>query len=109
MIYEHEQRFDKMWSPAAQRNWVNLTEVLWNGLMLKHLFNGPIELTIPRAARETRAESMIRAFANVCKYRSICEGDGYTWALDRSMKPASATREEEKVVFGAATGPSTLF
>lgn len=69
---------------------------------------GPIELTIPRAARETRAESMIRAFANVCKYRSIREGDGYTWASDGSMKPASATMEEEKVVFGAATGPSTL-
>jgi len=108
VISEYEQCFDKTWSPAARRNWANLTEVLRNGLTLKHLVNRPLELAIPRVAREIRAESLIQALANVCKFRNICEGDGCMWALDGSMKPASATMEEEKVVFGAATGPLTL-
>ena len=108
MISESKWHFDKTWLPAARRNWSNLTEVFRSGLMLKHLVNGPLELTIPRVARESQAEHLIKAFANICKFRNVREGDGCTWVSDGSMKLASATIEEEKVVLGAVTGPSTL-
>jgi hypothetical protein len=51
---------------------------------------------------------MIRALANVCGFRNLSGMDNLTWASDGSMKPASATIEDDKVVFGAATGASTL-
>lgn len=108
LISEHELRFDRTWSVAARRNWTTLTNAFRNGLMLGHLVNGPLELAIPRAVRESRAENVIQALANVCKFRNMFEMDGRTWASDGSMKPASATIEDDKVVLGAATGPSTL-
>lgn len=108
LISEREQRFDKTWSSAARRNWATLTDAFRSGLTLDHLVNGPLELAIPRAVRESRAECVIQALANVCKFRNMPGLDGRTWASDGSMKPASATIEDDKVVLGATTGPSTL-
>jgi len=51
---------------------------------------------------------MVQALANVCRFRNMCGTDSLTWASDGSMKLASATIEDDKVVFGAATGASTL-
>jgi hypothetical protein len=108
VILEREQRFDKAWSPAARKNWITLIDAFRDGLTLNLLVNGPLELSIPKRIRESRAENMIRALANVCGFRNLSGMDNLTWASDGSMKPASATIEDDKVVFGAATGASTL-
>jgi len=108
VISEGEQHFDKTWSPAARKNWTILTSALRDGLTLSRLVNGPLELSISRAVRESRAENLIRALANVCGFRNLRGVAHTTWASDGSMKPASATIEDDKVVLGAATGSSTL-
>ncbi|KIJ89618.1 hypothetical protein K443DRAFT_126728, partial [Laccaria amethystina LaAM-08-1] len=108
VILEREQRFDKAWSPAACKNWITLIDAFRDGLTLNLLVNGPLELSIPKRIRESRAENMIRALANVCGFRNLSGMDNLTWASDGLMKPASATIEDDKVVFGAATGASTL-
>ena len=108
VISEREQRFDKTWSPAARKNWATLTSAFRDGLTLSRLVNGPLELSISRAVRESRAENLIQALANVCGFRNLRAVANATWASDGSMKPASATIEDDKVVLGAATGPSTL-
>jgi len=76
--------------------------------MLSHLVNGSLELAIPRVVWESQAENVIQALANVCKFRNMGKRDGCTWVLDGSMKPASATIKDDKVVLGTATGPLTL-
>jgi len=93
---------------VALRNWTALTNAFWDGLTLSHLIKGPLELTSPRAVRESQAENIIQAMANVCGFRNVCKEDGRMWASDGSMKPASATMEDDKIVIGAAMGPSTL-
>jgi len=108
LISEREQRFDRTWSLAARRNWTALTNAFWDDLTLSHLVNGPLELTVPRAVQESQAKNIIQAMANVCGFRNVCKSDDLMWALDGSMKPASATMEDDKIVIGAATGPSTL-
>ena len=87
---------------------MTLINALRGGLTLNHLVNGPLELAISRAVRESRAKNIIQAMANVCKFGNMHERHDLTWASDGSMKPASATIEDDKVVLGAATGSSTL-
>jgi len=108
LISECKQHFDRTWSLVARRNWTALTNAFRDGLTLSHLVNRPLELTSPRAVRESQAENIIQAMANVCRFRNMCKEDGWMWASDGSMKPASATMEDDKIVIGAAMGPSTL-
>ena len=108
VILERELHFDRTWSVAARKNWMALTNAFRDGLMLKRLVNGPLELSTPRTVRESRAENVIQALANICGFRNLSRIDDLAWASDGLMKPASAMIEDDKVVLGAATGASTL-
>ena len=98
----------KIPTPAARKNWNNITSALSNSNIIS-FFHGSIDLLTPRSQRRDEAEKYISELALTCNFTpSSLPHNNTFWATDGSMTPAASGLGDPKSITAAATGPTTL-
>ena len=90
---------------TIEKNWEAITQWL-DGTPLQLLVHGELDLATPRDKRRQAAEVTVKMFAKA-NPRPMSWPDGL-WASDGSMKPASATLREDRLVTCGVTGPQSI-